>query len=334
MKCFRVLSPGLFTTIQDMGRLGFESQGVPPSGAMDEFALRVANILVGNQENAPCLEITMIGPILEVLSDTTIAVTGAQIEVFVNGFSRPVWSSFPVQKGDIISFGDVKAGFRAYLAVAGGFKGTSVMGSVSTYVRGRLGGINGRQLQQNDILESNLAEQSLFYKKVRDDFVPSYSNEEQIRVILGPQDNFFSKEVIDIFLNSVYTITEDSDRMGYRLEGPELRAKEKHDIITDGVVPEAIQVPPNGEPIILLKDAPTTGGYVKIATVISPDLSKLAQLKPGDRVRFKEVELTQAHKILAEFERKIDEIKRNLVILRYFKVKINEKNFDIVVEEL
>ncbi|MBP2072575.1 biotin-dependent carboxylase-like uncharacterized protein [Thermoanaerobacterium butyriciformans] len=334
MKYFKVLNPGLFTTVQDMGRFGYESQGVPTSGAMDEFALRIANILVENDENAPCLEITLMGPTFEALNDAMISVTGAEIQPLVNGFPRPCWSSFPVQKGDIVSFGPIKSGCRAYLAVAGGFKGDLIMNSVSTYIRGKLGGINGRQIEKDDVLEGGVSKPGLQAKKVRDEYIPSYSNEEEIRVILGPQDDYFSEEAVKIFLTSTYVITKDSDRMGYRLEGPEIKAKEGHDIITDGILPGAIQIPGNGKPIIILKDAQTTGGYKKIATVISFDLSKLAQLKPGDKIRFRTIDLSEAHKILAETENKINKIKETLKVLKYFKVKVNERYYDVGVEPL
>jgi len=342
LKYFKVLNPGLFTTVQDMGRFGYESQGVPTSGAMDEFALRIANILVENDENAPCLEITLMGPTFKVLNDAMIAVTGAEIQPLVNGFPRSCWSSFPVQKGDIVSFRPIKSGCRAYLAVAGGFKGDFIMNSVSTYTRGKLGGINGRQIEKDDVLEGGVSKPGLQAKKVRDEYIPSYSNEEEIRVILGPQDDYFSEEAVKIFLTSTYVITKDSDRMGYRLEGPEIKAKEGHeikakeghDIITDGILPGAIQIPGNGKPIVILKDAQTTGGYKKIATVISFDLSKLAQLKPGDKIRFRTVDLTEAHKILAEAENKIKKIKETLKVLKYYKVKVNERYYDVGVEPL
>ena len=332
MECFRVINPGLLTTIQDLGRFGYESQGVPTSGAMDEFAFRIANILVGNEENAPCLEITLIAPTLEVLRDTMIAVTGAEIQPLVNGFPRPCWSSFPVKKGDIISFSPMKSGCRAYLAVAGGFKGEWVMNSVSTYTRGKLGGIKGRRIEKDDILETGTFEGEFTPKKVREEYIPSYSSEEELRVVLGPQDDYFEKEAIEVFLSSAYVITKDSDRMGYRLEGPQIKAKERYDIISDGLLPGVVQVPANGKPIVILKDAQTTGGYTKIATVISVDLSKIAQLKPGDRVRFKAVTLPEAHQILKETEDKIRKIKETLKEIKYFTVKVNSEYYDVSVE--
>ncbi len=329
-----MVDPGLFTTIQDLGRFGFESQGVPTSGAMDEFAFRVANILVENDENAPCLEITLIGPTLEVLENTLVAVTGAEVQPFVNGFPRPCWSSFPVQKGDVITFSQVKSGCRAYLAVTGGFDGEFVMGSFSTYTKGKLGGIDGRKLQVGDILRCRKLQRGVKSKKVPDELIPTYSTNQEIRVILGPQDDYFTKEAIEVFLNFVFQVTKDSDRMGYRLEGPEIKAARKHDIITDAVVPGSVQVPGNGKPIVMMKDAQTTGGYTKIATVISTDLSKLAQLKPGDSLIFKSVDIETAHKILVENERNIEQIKKSLKEVKYFTARIDDRYFDVYLEEL
>ncbi|KHO62764.1 KipI antagonist [Thermoanaerobacter sp. YS13] len=333
MECFKILEPGLFTTIQDLGRFGYESQGVPTSGAMDEFAFRVANRLLENEENDACLEITLVGPTLEALTDTFVAVTGAEMQPLVNDIPRPMWSSFPVRKGDIISFSPIKSGLRVYLAVKGGFKGDYVMGSVSTYTRGKLGGFKGRRLEKGDILEKNPSSQaSLQAKKVRERYIPSYSSEEEVRVILGPQDDYFEEEAIKVFLTSSYIISKDSDRMGYRLEGPFLKAKERYDIVSDGLLPGAVQVPANGQPIVILKDAQTTGGYTKIATVISSDLSKIAQLKPGDRIRFKAITLEEAHRALEEMEKLIDEIEISAKEIKYFTVKVDKESFDVSVE--
>ncbi|ADL08570.1 biotin-dependent carboxyltransferase family protein [Thermosediminibacter oceani] len=334
MATFRVLQPGLFTTIQDLGRYGYESQGVPTSGAMDEFAFRVGNILLGNEENAPALEITIIGPTLEVLEDTVVAVTGADLNVEVNGKRRTVWSSFPVRRGDILSLGPVSSGCRAYLAVCGGFSADTVMGSASTYTRGKLGGLEGRPLKRGDVLSRARGGLINKFYRVADKYIPSYGAEAEIRVIPGPQDDCFDREAFELFLNSTYTVTKDSDRMGYRLEGPEIRAKLKHDIITDGILPGAVQVPGNGKPIVMLKDAQTTGGYTKIATCIWVDLSKLAQLKPGDRLQFKAVDLKQAHEALRERERLIKEIKASLKTIKYFDVKVSGRTYDVIMEDL
>ncbi|KXG74504.1 KipI antagonist [Fervidicola ferrireducens] len=334
MATFRVLQPGLLTTIQDLGRYGYESQGVPTSGAMDEFAFRVANILLGNEENAPALEITVLGPTLEVLEDVAVAVTGAQLPVEVNGKKRMVWTSFPLKKGDVLSIGAVSSGCRAYLAVNGGFKADVVMGSASAYTRGKLGGLEGRPLKKEDLLFRELEKKPTKFYRVDERYVPTYENVAEIRVILGPQDDYFDEDNIKLFLNSTYTITKDSDRMGYRLEGPQIRAKEKHDIITDGIVPGAIQIPANGNPIIMLKDAQTTGGYAKIATCIWSDLPKLAQLKPGDRIRFKAISVEEAQKVVGDLEKSIEQIKATLKIVNYFDITVNGKHYDVVLENI
>jgi len=332
MATFRVLQPGLLTTIQDLGRYGYESQGVPTSGAMDEFAFRVANILLGNEENAPALEITVIGPTLEVLEDTAVAITGADLPIEVNGRRRMVWSSFPVKKGDILSLGPVTSGCRAYLAVCGGFSAEFIMGSASTYTRGKLGGLEGRPLRKGDVLSRASNRMISKFYRVGKRYIPSYETIAEIRVILGPQDDYFNEEAIELFLSSTYIVTKDSDRMGYRLEGPEIRAKSKHDIITDAIIPGVVQVPGNGKPIIMLKDAQTTGGYTKIATCIWSDLSKLAQLKPGDKLKFKAVDLKQAHEVFREREKLIEEIKVSLETVKYFDIKVNGKLYDVVIE--
>jgi len=333
LECFKAVNPGFFSTIQDMGRFGYESQGVPTSGVMDEFAFRAANILLGNEEDAPVLEITITGPALEVLEDTAVAVTGADMAPSVNGFIRPCWSSFPVKKGDIISFSPIRSGARAYLAVSGGFDGDLVMGSYSTYTRGHIGGIKGRRLEKGDILLRREAASPAVYHKVKEKYIPSYPNEADILIVPGPQDDYFTREAAEILMSSTYTIGNDSDRMGYRLEGPEIRAAEKHDIITDGLLPGAVQIPGNGKPIIMLKDAQTTGGYTKIATVISPDLQKLAQLKPGDKLKFKTVNIATAHRLLAEQEETLEKIKKSMDELRFFSVGVNGTFHDVYVEE-
>lgn len=334
MNVFRVNQPGIFTTIQDLGRFGCESQGVPVSGAMDEFAFQVANILVGNNENTPALEITLLGPTLEVLEDTIVAVTGAKMTPLVNGMKCDCWSSFPLRKGDILSFDYPSSGARAYLSIAGGFLGEFALGSYSTYTRGKIGGIHGRRLEKGDILSCGLPLQFPKTQIVPNELIPVYLSEEEIRVVLGPQHDYFSHGAIERFLTSVFTITKDSDRMGYKLDGPEIRATEEHDIITDGLVPGAIQVPSNGQPIIMMKDAQTTGGYAKIAVTITADLSKLAQLKPGDRVRFKSVDIKEAYRALKDQERVLKEIYLHLKPIKFYNLKINGRSFEVSISQL
>lgn len=335
MKLAQILNPGLFTTVQDFGRFGYESLGTPTSGAMDEFSFKVANILVGNPVNEPVLEATFLGPSIKFLKDAFISVTGANMAPVINGTKRPVWSSFHVKKGDTLSFLPINEGCRAYIAVAGGIKVRSVMGSASTYVRGKLGGISGRPLKKGDTIEVkdvNIADKKPC--KVKSDYIPTFSNQTTVRVVLGPQDDYFSKYAIKKFLSSTYTLTNESDRMGFRLEGPEIKPVDnKYDIITDGLIPGSVQIPGNGKPIIMMKDAQTTGGYVKIANVISVDLPKLAQLKPKDKLRFEKVSLDRAHKLLKDFSKIISQIKEELVSYRCFDVKVNDISYDVILEE-
>lgn len=336
MKLAKVLNPGLFTTVQDIGRFGYESLGTPTSGAMDEFSFKIANILVGNDVNEPVLEATFLGPSLEFLEDAFISVTGAEMTPIINDTSkRPVWSSFHVKKGDVLTFSPATEGCRGYIAVAGGIKVERVMGSASTYVRGKLGGISGRPLKKGDIIESNNVNiEDRMPCKVKSDYIPTFEDQITVRVILGPQDDYFSEDSIKKFLSSTYTLTNESDRMGFRLDGPEIRPIDnKYDIITDGLIPGAVQIPGNGKPIIMMKDAQTTGGYVKIANVISVDLPKLAQMKPNDRLRFEEISLDEAHVLLKDFNRIITRIKEELVSYRCFAVKVNNISYDVVLEE-
>lgn len=335
MEFAKILNPGLFTTIQDSGRFGYESLGAPTSGAMDVFSFKVANILVGNAIDEPVLEVTLLGPRIEFLRDAFISITGANIIPLINGEKRPTWSSFPVKKGDVLSFSPMTEGCRAYIAVAGGLKAQNIMGSASTYVRGKIGGISGRPLKKGDILrvkkDDNVERKSY---KVKNDYIPTYEEMTNVRIILGPQDDYFSNDAIKKLLSSTYTLTNESDRMGFRLDGPEIRPIDnKYDIITDGLIPGAVQIPGNGKPIIMMKDAQTTGGYVKIANVISVDLPKLAQLKPGGKLRFEEVNLNKAHELLKDVNKTLDKIKEDLVRFYCFDVKVNGIFYDVVMEE-
>lgn len=335
MEIAKIINPGLFTTLQDSGRFGFESLGVPTSGAMDEFAFKVANILVGNKASESVLEITLLGPTIEFLDECLISVTGANMQPKLNDRLQPNWSSFQVEKGDILSFSPVKEGCRVYLAVAGGFKAREVMGSTSTYLRGKIGGIDGRPLKKGDILEIKTKVSDAKPYRVKKEYIPSYESSVKVRIILGPQDDYFSTDAIDKFLSSTYEVTKDSDRMGFRLEGPAITPN-KYDIITDGLIPGAIQIPGNGKPIIMMKDAQTTGGYVKIANVISSDLSKLAQLKPGDKISFELIELETAHEILREKEGLLEKIKEGLmeVDYRHFHIKVDGISYEVILEEI
>ena len=312
MDTFEVIRPGPLTTVQDGGRHGYQQYGVPPSGALDDYAFRIGNILVGNEENAAALEITLSGCRLRVLRETAVAVTGADLTPTLNGNLMRMYETVPVGSGDVLSFPRIKSGCRAYLAVAGGIDVPLVMGSAATYVRSGIGGIEGRALRSGDIIRTGEAAIARAGARIPPRFVPDYSSTAELRVILGPQDNYFTETAINTFLNSVYAVSPQADRMGYRLEGPRLQHKAGADIVSDGIPAGAVQVPGDGLPIVLLADRPTTGGYAKLATVLTADLSRLAQAKPGDRVRFSRVSEAAAVTALREYEQKMATVRRLL----------------------
>jgi len=299
-----VRSGGLLTTVQDLGRYGYQQYGVPTAGAMDEFSLRIANWLVGNPENAAALEITLSGPVLAFRGPTIVSVSGGDLSPQLNGAPVPMWESFAVQPGDVLSFAGRQNGCRAYLAVAGGFQVPEVMGSRSTYVCGSIGGLAGRALIAGDILTGQppeLCSSAVAGRRLPAAFRPDYGEEVILRVILGPQDDLFTPEGLELFSRSTYTITADSDRMGYRLAGPAVNHKAGADIISDGLPLGAVQVPGHGNPIIMLADRQTTGGYAKIATVSTADLPRLAQMLPGQRIRFQPISPATARQVYLEY---------------------------------
>jgi len=311
MEMFEVLQPGLYTTIQDQGRFGYLQFGIPPCGVVDAFAYRISNLLVGNEGDEAVLEATVLGPVLNVLEDGVIAITGGDLSPCLNDASLPMWESVPVKRGDKLSFKGPKKGCRAYLAVGGGIDVPPIMGSRSTYVAGKIGGIEGRPLAKGDRILKGKRYGTLG-KRVPPELIPLYSSNPTLRVILGPQDDYFS-EGIETFLNSEFKVSSKADRMGYRLEGPVISHKDGVDksIISEPSVPGGIQVPPDGQPIILLIEQ-TVGGYTKIATVISTDLPKVSQAKPGDKIRFEKVSLQVAHEVYRQKEQLFQEIEDSI----------------------
>ena len=312
MEIFEVVKPGAYTTVQDRGRFSYQQFGVPVCGVVDSFAYRVANALVGNFQGQAVLEATIFGPTLKALNHGLIAVTGGNLSPVLNNTPLPMWESVAIHPEDILQFKGIKSGCRAYIAVAGGIDVPLVMGSRSTYVAGKIGGINGRPLEAGDRLNKG-EEIGKVGGRVPSDLIPIYSNDIEIRVILGPQDDYFS-EGIEKFFTSTFKVSTKADRMGYRLEGDPITHKEGVDksIISEPSVPGGIQVPPDGQSIILLVEQ-TVGGYTKIATVISSDISKVGQAKPGDQIHFRQVELDEAHQILKIEEEKIESIKTSLM---------------------
>jgi len=310
---FEVLEPGILTTIQDLGRYGFSQFGVPPSGALDAFSFRAGNLLVGNGEEEAGLETTLAGLKLITLKEIVISITGGDLSPTLNDEPLTMWKTHLLVEGDVIRFKKVRAGCRAYLAVSGGFVVPRTMRSSSTYLSGNFGGLEGRKLRRGDILNTLDIPPSLSNLGLRFpiDWVPSPEKEVFLRVIPGPQDHHFTEEGFQTFCSSPYHVTPQCDRMGVRLEGPKIerRPDVEESIITEGLMAGAIQVPGDGKPIIILGEL-VTGGYTKIATIISTDLPRVAQLKPGDQVRFTPLSIEEAHDLLREQEERLKGFKK------------------------
>ena len=310
---FRVLKPGLLTTLQDLGRNGYQSQGFSVGGAMDTRSLKVANLLLDNTEGEAALEITLLGPELEFTADTFVAVTGGDFSPALNGQPVPVYAALRIRKGDILSFGGAKTGTRGYIAFAGGLDVPVVMGSRSTNLKSRVGGFHGRKLEAGDLVEERTIRSRLPFLRVRRLPPPDYDQDDGVlRVILGPQDQIFTREGIETFLHSEYTVTAESDRMGCRLDGPPVAAAGATDILSDGTVFGAVQVPASGKPIILLADRQTAGGYAKIASIITADLPRLVQKRMDQKIRFREVTVKQAQELLLREARELKRLRRRI----------------------
>ncbi|MDE2686087.1 MAG: biotin-dependent carboxyltransferase family protein [Chloroflexota bacterium] len=311
----KIIQPGMLSTIQDRGRYGYQRFGMPTAGAMDTFALRAANALLGNDDNAACIEATVLGPRVEILVDIRIAITGADLSPRLNGEPLPMWTAVRAGKGDTLDFGGPADGVRAYIAVSGGIDVPQVMGSRATYMKAAIGGIDGKPLRAGDILNVDGTDSTGADAEARpdgimpQDAIPQYGSEHVARVVLGPQDASFTAKGINTLLSAPYTVSINSDRMGYRLEGDPIEHVDGADVISDGTPLGTIQVPGDGQPIILLADRGTTGGYTKIATVISPDLSKIAQAMPGHTISFRAVTVEEAQAAYRAQERLLASIR-------------------------
>lgn len=315
VESLEILSPGPLTTVQDLGRYGFGRYGVPPSGALDSFSLRVANLLVGNPEGEAGLEITLMGLKVRFLTDLTVALCGGDLQPHLNEEPFEMWRSQVVRKGDTFLVRAPRTGCRAYLAVGGGISLGPVLASQSTNLASRFGGYQGRALRKGDLLSSRAPHQYLKSagKGLDPEATPSYTGDWVLRVLPGPQDQDFPEESTRLFFDSSFKVSSQSDRTGVRLSGPALHPKKDlgDSIISEGIVPGAIQVPGDAQPIILLVET-VTGGYRKIATVISADLPLLGQVKPGDRVSFRKVSIQEAMTALQKLEDQINTLKSTL----------------------
>jgi biotin-dependent carboxylase-like uncharacterized protein len=302
----RILDPGPQTTVQDRGRPGQLALGIPPSGPVDAEAFLLANRLVGNDDGAAALECTLMGARFETDAPCAVAVTGAAMPVTVNGAPAPAWSTLALAAGDVVKLGAAADGVRAYVAFAGGLAVPPVLGSRSTYLRGRLGGLDGRALRKGDVLALGPAAAP---PRPRRAMPPDRDPQAPIRVVLGPQADRFTPAGIATLLGSAYEMLPQSDRMGARLRGPRIAHRRGHDIVSDGIALGSIQVPGDGQPIVLLVDRQSTGGYTKIATVCSFDIGRLGQVKPGRSIRFQAVEVDEAHRLLREHRAALDALR-------------------------
>ncbi|UGS35949.1 5-oxoprolinase subunit C family protein [Capillimicrobium parvum] len=314
-----ILQPGLQTTVQDEGRLGLYAGGMPPSGAMDKASYRMGNLLVGNPDGLASLEITYLGPEIAFRDDAVIAVTGAQMTPKVNGEPIANWRSHAVRADDVLSFGFIESGARAYLAVAGGIDVPPYDGSRSTYTLCGLGGFEGRALQAGDVVPVGTGVDGRAGLDVPVDLQPDLGGDTELRVVVGLASYRLQPESLETFLTADWTVTPDANRVGYRFRGAELHFVEREqpagagsdpaNVVDFGYPIGSIQIPGGVEPIALLADAVTGGGYATIATIISTDLDRIGQSKTNDHVRFREVTLEDALEARHQARARLDRVR-------------------------
>jgi len=295
-----IIEVNSLATIQDSGRTGWRKFGVPTAGPMDAFAFRAANTLAGNLHNHAAIEIGLGDITLRALHDCVVSIAGVGYALSIYIWDFPLWSSYYVRAGWTIRLTKLDSGMWAYLAVSGGVRTPPVLGSASTYLRGPFGGFDGRQLQAGDVLRSGTPSQplnNLAARTLPESARPLYADNPIIDVIMGPQEKYFTEESTAKFISHEYTISPTSDRMGYRLEGTPLTHRNKSELISEGMTMGAIQIPSNGQPIVMMADSPTTGGYPKIGTVASADLPLLAQCVPNkSKIQFRKTTVAKAQK--------------------------------------
>ncbi len=324
----KIIKPGLQTTVQDAGRYGYQRYGVIVSGVMDRLAQRIGNILVGNDVDAAVLEMTMKGPEIEFEEDSLITVTGGDLSPTINDQSVKRWRPVYVKAGTTLKFGACKSGCRAYLAVGGGVDVPEVMGSRSTYLRAEFGGFNGRALKEGDRLTSGTPSErskqilALFVNldepfiesdwSFASEWSPELRDQTVIRFIPGREWMDFTNESQELFTETEFELTPQSDRMGFRFKGEKLKRTHERDMISEGVAFGTIQVPSEGNPIVLLADRQTAGGYPKIAQIASVDFSKVTQLKPGEKVRFQKITQKEAEMLVLEQEQHLQQLEQGI----------------------
>ncbi len=307
-----IRKPGVCTSIQDTGRFGFQGSGFSTNGVMDHRAYTIANLLVENEPGTCVLEFALAGPLLRFTTNTIIAITGGDFSPSIDGEPAPMYAAITVKRGSILRFGAAKTGCYGYLAIAGGsVRVPEIMGSRSTNMKCAFGGWKGRTLAVGDYLPFMTKGMDFLpnmgsHRIEHDPFYGFDQDEVVLRVIPGPQEYMFSDEGVSTFYRETYTTTAKCDRMGYRLDGPEIGTESGSDIISDGIAFGAVQVPSHGRPIIMLADRQTTGGYAKIGTIATVDIPKLVQRPPGSRVRFERVSVQEAQELLREEARQFE----------------------------
>ena len=355
----KIINSGLLTIVEDMGRYGYQASGMQVSGVMDKYAAELANALVGNPPQAAVLEATYLGPEIEAEGDVLVAVTGGIPEVIVDGQMVNPYESIELHQGQHLLVAGMREGLRAYIAIAGGLSVPQVLGSRSTNMKLGIGGVAGKKLINGtelpvgepsiiarEILTGHAHHRHAAYNYLVDNKIWS-SDFHHIRLVLGPQADYFTEESIKALNGAIYTVSKDSDRMGYRLEGAAIQRKNTRDMITDGIVFGSIQVPPGGQPIVMMADHQTTGGYPKIGTVITADLPLLAQCKPGTRICFEVVSVYEAQKIYISYMKAVQEQIRLMdssmesfdwpearLGVRNYQLKIDGQLFRVSVEKI
>ncbi|GHV55246.1 allophanate hydrolase [Synergistales bacterium] len=311
---FVVEKPGMLSAVQDLGRWGHQSRGLSVSGPMDQFSLRMGNVMLGNDENDAAIEITLFGLDIVFNGETCVVLTGADVTMNINGSPAPAWTAHYVTKGTRLAVTGLSGqgrGCRSYLCVSGGIDVPIVMGSRSTFTKGKIGGYKGRALMAGDAV--NTLEPKPLWRRSAGficprELRPDGRADEPLYAIPGPQEDAFTEEGIRTFYGSEYAVTNDSDRMGYRLEGPVIEHGTSPDIISDGIVFGAVQVPGDGRPIVMMADRQTTGGYAKIAVLAAWSAARLAQRMPGEKVRFRQIGVKEATKFLEDFAKNLNEL--------------------------
>lgn len=310
----KILRPGLLTTVQDGGRFGWYHIGMPPSGAMDQFSFSAGNLLVGNEDDSAALETTFLGPEIEADADLTIAVTGAPVELRLNGKAAPMWVALAMAKGDRLECGQTLAGVRSYLCVAGGIDVPKLLGSRSTYLLGRFGGLGGRTLTEGDVLRvgaPRFEAGALTGRRLDARLLPTFPTVVELRIVMGLCGYRLTEDSAAQFLDTTWAVSTEADRIGYRIQGAEFRFQEREppfgagsdpsNVVDVGYPVGSIQVPGGKEGILLMRDAVTGGGYATIGTVIQCDLDRVAQAPPRSHLRFRAVKIEDALRMRAQY---------------------------------